>query len=82
MAAAPEAEGVFAVAQPVDEGPELPHVPHPPRHHHLLLDDVRLRKVRPPLQEEGAPTGESPTVGAPQQTAALTANHLRPCSQQ
>lgn len=52
LAAAPEAVGVFAVAQPVDEGPQLPHVPHPARHHHLLLDDVGLRKVRPPLREE------------------------------
>lgn len=36
----------------MDEGTELPHVPHPPRHHHLLLDDVSLRKVGPPLPGE------------------------------
>lgn len=49
LAAAPEAVGFFAVAESVDERAQLPHVPHPPRHHHLLLDDVRLRKVRPSL---------------------------------
>lgn len=54
LAAASEAVGLFAEAQPVDEGTELPHVPHPPRHHHLLLDDVSLRKVGPSLQDEGA----------------------------
>lgn len=50
LAAASEAVCFFAVAQPVDEGTELPHVPHPPRHHHLLLDHVGLRKVGPSLQ--------------------------------
>lgn len=49
LAAASEAVGFFAVAESVDEGAQLPHVPHPPCHHHLLLDDVSLRKVRPPL---------------------------------
>lgn len=43
--AASEAVGFFAVAESVDEGAKLPHVPHPPCNHHLLLDDVCLRKV-------------------------------------
>lgn len=49
LVAASEAVGFFAVAEPVDEWAQLPHVPHPPRHHHLLLDDVSLGKVRPSL---------------------------------
>lgn len=49
VASAFEAVGVFAVAEPVDEGPQLSHVPHPPRHHHLLLDDVGLGQIRAPL---------------------------------
>lgn len=49
LVAASEAVGFFAVAEPVDEGAQLPHVPHSPCHHHLLLDDVSLRKVRPSL---------------------------------
>lgn len=64
LAAASEAVGFFAVAQPVDEGTELPHVPHPPRHHHLLLDDVGLRKVGPSLQERGSQLSESPDPSA------------------
>lgn len=94
LAAASEAVGFFAVAQPVDEGTELPHVPHPPRHHHLLLDDVGLRKVGPSLQEKGSQLSESldPSVGVTLQTGrweravllspSLTANHLRPAFQQ
>lgn len=49
LVAASEAVGFFAVAESVDERAQLPHVPHPPCHHHLLLDDVSLRKVRPSL---------------------------------
>lgn len=49
LAATSEAVGFSAVTEPVNEGAQLPHVPHPPRHHHLLLDDVRLRKVCPSL---------------------------------
>lgn len=49
LAAASEAVSFSAVTEPVNERAQLPHVPHPPRHHHLLLDDVRLRKVRPSL---------------------------------
>lgn len=49
LLATPEAVGFFAEAQPVDVRAQLPHVPHPPRHHHLLLDDVGLRKVSPSL---------------------------------
>lgn len=49
LAATSEAVGFSAVTEPVNVGAQLPHVPHPPRHHHLLLDDVRLRKVRPSL---------------------------------
>lgn len=52
LVAASEAVGFFAVAEPVDERAQLPHVPHPPRHHHLLLDDVSLRKVRPSLWQK------------------------------
>lgn len=51
VASAFEAVGVFAVAEPVDEGPQRSHVPHPPRHHHLLLDDVGLGQIRPLLLE-------------------------------
>ena len=50
--ATPEAIGLFAIAESVDEGPQLPHVPHPPCHHHLLLDDVRMRQVCPSLWEK------------------------------
>lgn len=57
--AASEAVGFFAVAESVDEGAQLPHVPHPPCHHHLLLDDVGLGKVRPSLWR--ANTNESPS---------------------
>lgn len=41
---------LFAIAQPVDEGAELAHVLHPAGYHHLLLNQVRLRQVRPSLQ--------------------------------
>jgi len=47
--AASQAIGLFAIAESVDEGPQLPHVPHPACHHHLLLNDVRMRQVRPSL---------------------------------
>lgn len=49
LAAASKAVGFFAVAEPVDEWAQLPQVPDPPRNHHLLLDDVSLRKVCPSL---------------------------------
>lgn len=49
LVVASEAIGFFAIAEPMDEWAQLPHVPHPPRHRHLLLDDVSLRKVRPSL---------------------------------
>lgn len=49
LVAASEAVGFFAIAEPVDEWAQLPHVPHPPCHHHLLLNDVSLGKVRPSL---------------------------------
>lgn len=51
LVAASQAVGFFAVAEPVDEGSQLPHAPHPPCHHHLLLNDVGLRKVRPSLSQ-------------------------------
>ena len=54
LVAASEAVGFFAVAEPVDEGAQRSHVPHPACHHHLLLDDVGLRKVRPSLWERDA----------------------------
>lgn len=49
LVAASEAEGFFAIAELVDEGAQLPHIPHSPRHNHLLVDDVSLRKVCPSL---------------------------------
>lgn len=49
LLATSEAVGFFAEAQPVDKGTQLPHVLHPPCHHHVLLDDVGLRKVSPSL---------------------------------
>lgn len=52
LVAASEAVGFFAIAESVDEGAQLPHVPHPPCHHHLLLDDVSLWKVRPSLWQK------------------------------
>lgn len=94
LAVASEAVGFFAIAQPVDEGAELPHVPHPPRHHHLLLDDVSLRKVGPSLQEKGTRLSESlePSVEVTLQTGrweravlhapSPTGNRLRPGFQQ
>lgn len=49
LAASSEAVRLPAVTHPVYEGSQLPHVPHSPRHHHLLLDDVGLGKVCPSL---------------------------------
>lgn len=48
--AAVQAVRVLPIAQAIDEGPQLTHVVHPARHHHLLVDDVGLRQVRSLLQ--------------------------------
>lgn len=72
LAATSEAVGFFAVAEPVDEGSQLPHVPNPPCHHHLLVDDVGLRKVCSSLWERNqllihlhtCATNESPCPSA------------------
>ena len=42
LVAAFEAVDLPAITPPVDERPQLSHVPHTARHHHLLLHDVRL----------------------------------------
>lgn len=42
--------GLLAAAETVDEGAELLHVMDVLRCDHLLLDDVRLRQVRPFLK--------------------------------
>lgn len=49
-----QAVGVPAVAQAVDEGPQLPHVVHLAGHHHLLVDHVGLRQVGSLLWRPGA----------------------------
>lgn len=46
-----EAVRVLPVAQAVDKRSQLMHVVHFARHHHLLMDDVGLRQVRPFLQK-------------------------------
>lgn len=38
-------KGVFASAQAVDEVTQLFHMLHPPSHHHVLMDQVRLWQV-------------------------------------
>lgn len=43
--------GFFSVTEPVDEGSQLTHVPNASRHHHLLLNDVGLGQIHPPLQK-------------------------------
>lgn len=49
VTAASKAVGLFAEAQSVNEWPKLSHTPHPSCHHHLLMDNVGLRKVCPSL---------------------------------
>lgn len=44
--------GVFAAAQVVDEVAELVHVLQALGHHHLLMDQVRLRHVGASLKDE------------------------------
>ena len=52
---APQAVGVLPATQVGDEGAQSLLVADVLRDHHLLLDDVRLWEVGPPLQRESGP---------------------------
>lgn len=61
---APQPVGVLPTAQVVDEGAQGLLVADVLRHHHLLLDDVRLREVGPSLRRQ-QPQRRVSTQGSP-----------------